>query len=141
MLLTEMDRFTPATRAAGLRVMLARPETTKTLLTALDEKRVAREELTLDQQQALLAHPSDDIRNRATKVLSGSGGLPSPDRAKVLTSLKHVTQQTGDAERGKQIFVKNCANCHMHRGEGNQGWTRLDRDGGSSESRVVDAYP
>ncbi len=63
-LLTEMDRFTPTTRAAGLRVMLARPETTKTLLRALDEKRVAREELTLDQQQALLASQRRNSRSR-----------------------------------------------------------------------------
>ncbi len=31
-----------------------------------------------------------------------------------------VTSQQGDVAQGKAVFVKNCANCHTHRGEGNK---------------------
>ncbi len=117
-ILDSMNRLTPAAQDAARRVMLARPGTTRTLLTALGERKLAREDLTLDQQQALLAHPNREIRAQAEKVLAGSGGLPSPDREKVLASLMKTTQQSGDVERGKAIYVKNCANCHTHRGEG-----------------------
>ncbi len=119
-ILESMDALTPAARAAAIRVMLSRGETTTALLEALASQQLSRDDLALDQQQALVNHPNANIRNQAKKVLSGSGGLPSPDREKVLASLMKVTKETGDESRGKAVFVKNCANCHQHRGEGNK---------------------
>ena len=29
-----------------------------------------------------------------------------------------TTTQVGDVDRGKAVFKKNCANCHIHGGEG-----------------------
>ena len=84
----------------------------------MEERELSRQDLSLSQQQGLLAHPTPEIREQAEKVLSGSGGLPSPDREKVLAALMHVTKSSGNIERGKAIYVKNCGNCHMHRGEG-----------------------
>ena len=120
LILESMDKMTPASRAESIRVLLARPDTTSALLAALKERTVAREDLTLDQQQSLLAHPTPEIRRLSRKVLSGSGGLPSPDRQSVLTRLMPVTEMVGNPEMGKAVFVKNCANCHKHRGEGNK---------------------
>ena len=31
-----------------------------------------------------------------------------------------VTKRTGDVDQGKIVYAKNCANCHKHRGEGNE---------------------
>lgn len=118
-LLDAITRFTPDTRSALIRVMLARPETTSDLLTAVGAGKLTPQDLTLDQQQALLAHPQRELRSRARAVLAKSGGLPSPDRQKVLTSLMKVTERKGDKINGKAIFVKNCANCHTHLGIGN----------------------
>jgi putative heme-binding domain-containing protein len=118
LMIERMADMTPATREATIRVMLSRPETTVSLLGALESGQLGRSDLALDQQQALLAHPSRRIRRQAEEVLSSSGGLPSPDRTAVLESLMNVTTQKGDVAKGKVVFVKNCANCHMHRGEG-----------------------
>ena len=60
-LLEQMDRFTPATRAAGLRVMLARPETTETLLTAVADNRVAREAMMLAATQGGIAFANASV--------------------------------------------------------------------------------
>jgi len=117
-ILEAMQQMTPASRAQAILVLLSRPETTASLLKAVEARELSREDLSLSQQQGLLAHPTPDIRKRAEKVLSGSGGLPSPDREKVLASLMKVTKSKGNVERGKAIFTKNCGNCHMHRGEG-----------------------
>ncbi|MGI9441792.1 MAG: PVC-type heme-binding CxxCH protein [Rubripirellula sp.] len=117
-ILDSMKQMTPASRAQAILVLLSRPETTTSLLKAVETRDLSREDLSLSQQQGLLAHPTPEIRKLSEKVLSGSGGLPSPDREKVLASLMNVTENSGNIERGKAIFVKNCANCHMHRGEG-----------------------
>ena len=117
-ILDAMKQMTPASRAQAILVLLSRPETTNDLLKALQERKLSRDDLSLSQQQGLLGHPTPDTRKLAEKVLSGSGGLPSPDREKVLANLMHVTKSSGNVERGKAIYVKNCGNCHMHRGEG-----------------------
>ena len=117
-ILESMEEMTPASRSQAILVLLSRPETTTSLLNAIKARELSREDLSLSQQQSLLSHPTGDIRKLAEKVLSGSGGLPSPDRQKVLASLMKVTETTGDVARGKVIYTKNCGNCHMHRGEG-----------------------
>ena len=115
-----IPNMTPNTRSIAIRVMLARPESTEALLTSLASGEIDRNDLALDQQQALLSHPQNKIREMAKEVLARSGGVPSPDRVAVLEALINVTKKTGDVERGKLVYTKNCANCHKHRGEGNQ---------------------
>ncbi len=110
----------PAARAAALRLLLARPEATRALLDAMDKGTVPPGELTLDQKQALAAHPDRAIAARAKTILERGGGLPNPDRQKVIDQLLAITKKTGDPVAGKAVFTKHCATCHMHNGEGNK---------------------
>src|SRR5207244_10085905 len=52
------------------------------------------------------------------KLLARGGGLPNPDRQKVVDELMFLTQRTGDAGAGKLVFKNQCAKCHTHNGEG-----------------------
>lgn len=108
----------PSTRMAALRVLLARPEPTKALLDAAEKGTIPVGELTLDQKQALAAHPDSAIATRAKALLAKGGGLPSPDRQKVIDELLPVVKQTGDAAAGKLMYTKHCSACHQHGGEG-----------------------
>jgi len=110
----------PAARAAALRLLLARPEATRALLDALDKGVVPLGELALDQKQALTAHPDKAIAARAKTILERGGGLPNPDRQKVIDQFLAITKKTGDPVAGKAVFTKHCATCHMHNGEGNK---------------------
>lgn len=110
--------FTPAVRLAAIRVLLGRPQTVQSLLDALDQGDLQLSDLSLDQKQALAAHPDRQIQRRATELLKRQGGLPNADRQKVIEELHAVTEQTGDAVAGKEVFKKQCAKCHMHSGEG-----------------------
>jgi putative heme-binding domain-containing protein len=51
-------------------------------------------------------------------MLKESGGLPSPDREKVIAQLLPEVEKAGDAAAGKEVFKAQCAKCHMHSGEG-----------------------
>ena len=44
--------------------------------------------------------------------------MPDPDRQKVIDALGPLVMKGGDPTRGKAIFVKECAKCHTHTGEG-----------------------
>jgi hypothetical protein len=110
--------LTPAARAAAIRVLLGRPELTGAFLDAVQFGTMQLADLSLDQKQALSAHPSFRIRRRAQEMLKESGGLPSPDREKVIAQLLPEVEKEGDAAAGKEVFKSQCAKCHMHSGEG-----------------------
>jgi hypothetical protein len=110
--------FTPAVRTVAIRVLLARPQSAKALVDALDRGALQLSDLALDQKQALATHPDRSLRDRATALLKRQGGLPNADRQKVLDELHAVTERMGDAVAGKEVFKKQCAKCHMHSGEG-----------------------
>ncbi|MEX2188688.1 MAG: PVC-type heme-binding CxxCH protein [Pirellulales bacterium] len=113
-----LGNFTPATRRAALAVLLRRKAWSVALLDAIDAKKLALEDLALDQRQQLAAHPDKELAARAAKLLAAGGGLPNPDRQKVIDKFADVLKQTGDAAAGKKLFVDNCAKCHRHGGEG-----------------------
>ena len=117
-LVASLGSFTPSMRPAAIRVLLSRADWSEALLDVLDKGIVQFGELSLDQQQSLAAHPNKKLADRAKKILSRKGGLPDPDRQKVLDELMPLTLVTADAVAGKEIFKKQCAKCHTHSGEG-----------------------
>jgi putative membrane-bound dehydrogenase-like protein len=114
----QLAGWSPSARAAGLRLLLRRPESTRALLDALDKGTVPLGELTLDQKQALAAHPDRQIAGRTRRILERGGSLPNADRQKVVDQMLALTKKTGDSALGKAIFTKHCATCHTHSGEG-----------------------
>ena len=105
-------------------MLLSRPRSTEALMDAMDQGIVQLAELSLDQKQALAAHPDAAVRRRARQLLDRGGALPNPDRQKVLAQLLPITKVTGDPVAGKDVFKKQCAKCHIHSGEG----TRIGPD-------------
>jgi uncharacterized protein len=140
LILDEYGSWTPAAQKSGIRILVMRPEWTGALLDAISEGKLRGSDLTLDQRQALSSHPVRRVAARARRILSDSGGLPSPDREQVLAELMPLTEQVGDAERGKKIYKEQCAKCHVHSGEGTRIGPDLDRHGRAFESRTADAH-
>ena len=103
-----------------VRALLGRLESTRALLEALDKGQIPFGDLALDQRQALATHPDRRIAGRARAILTRGGGLPDPDRQKVIDRMMDVTKKTGSAEAGHLVFKNNCAKCHRHSGEGEQ---------------------
>jgi putative membrane-bound dehydrogenase-like protein len=116
----QLPVLTPAVRPAAVGVLLARAGWTEALLDALDIGAIQLSELSLDQKQALAAHPSKAVADRARALLARGGGLPNKDREKVIAEFLSLTRRTGDAAAGKGVFKNQCAKCHIHSGEGNK---------------------
>lgn len=117
-LVDRIPQLTPAAKATALRALLGRSEWTVALLDAVEGGTVQLSDLSLDQKQALAAHPTREIAERAKAALARGGGLPNPDRQKVLDELEPLTKKIGDVALGKEVFKKQCSKCHMHSGEG-----------------------
>jgi uncharacterized protein len=120
LLVKRLGGLPPSARAAALRALLVRPDSTRALLDALDKGAVQLGDLTLDQKEALTTHPDMKIAARSKTILARGGGLPSADRQKVIDDLLPLTKRSGNADMGKLVFKKHCAACHMHSGEGNK---------------------
>jgi putative heme-binding domain-containing protein len=117
-LLEVLPFLTPSVRAAGMNAFLSRTDWTDVLLDAIEKGKVTGTDLSLDQRQSLLAHPRQAIADRARKLLARSGGIPDPDRQKIIDELMSLTDRTGDPGAGKIVFKNQCAKCHTHSGEG-----------------------
>jgi putative heme-binding domain-containing protein len=120
LILEHLPGLTPRARAAGLGVLLARPEWTRALLRSADQGKITLAELSLDQKQTLAEYPDRFISRWARKLLERKGALPNADRQKVLQELLPLARQTGDAAAGKVVFKNHCAKCHVHGSEGNR---------------------
>ncbi len=110
----------PTARPAALRLVLAKADSAKAFLDGVEKGTLRFDLLALDQRTALASHPDQDISARAKKLLALGGGLPSPDRQKVIEELKPILEQTGDVANGKKMFTAHCAKCHKYGGEGVQ---------------------
>ena len=113
-LVERWESLTPSARGPACGLLLRRPAWTRALLAALEEGRIDKAELSVEQAQLLSKHPDAAIAGRATKLLAGGGRLPNPDRQKVLDTLLPLAKREGDKARGKEVFEANCAKCHRH---------------------------
>jgi putative heme-binding domain-containing protein len=117
-LVAALPKLPAAGRAAAIRAILSRPDSSKALLDAIEAGTVRFDSLALDQRTALAASPDKAVAMRAKALLAAGGGLPDPDRQKVIDALKPVLTAVGNAGNGKAVFVKHCAKCHKHGSEG-----------------------
>lgn len=117
-ILSRLPSLTPEAKDAALRVLMARPETTTAMLTAMNEGKLAFNDLQLDQQQALRDHPDRKIQQLAQSVMKAGGSLLNSDRAKLVDDWNKICEEKGDTARGKLLFTKHCSVCHQHSGEG-----------------------
>ncbi|HVL13874.1 MAG TPA: PVC-type heme-binding CxxCH protein [Gemmata sp.] len=108
----------PAARPAAVRLVVARTESVKAFLDAVEKGTLRFDLLALDQRTALATHPDATVSERAKKLLALGGGLPNADRQKVVEELKPILAKTGSVENGKKMFLAHCGKCHKHGSEG-----------------------
>ena len=113
-----LPAMAPAARRSAIVALLKKSDWTGALVDGIEGGDVAMSLLSLDQSQALAAHPDAKIADRAKSLIAKGGGLPDPDRQKVIDALTPIVMKGGDAAKGKIVFAAQCAKCHTHSGEG-----------------------
>ncbi|MBX3441409.1 MAG: ThuA domain-containing protein [Planctomyces sp.] len=113
-----LSTFTPALRNSAIRAMIASVDGANAFLKAVEDGHAQLGDLALDQKQALAAHPDRRLARRARTLLEQGGGLPNPDRQRVIDEYHSITEVVGNAAAGKEAFKKQCSKCHTHSGEG-----------------------
>lgn len=116
---TELNQSaTPALRDSIVQTMLSRPALTSALLDSIREGDLLMADLSADQRSRLMSHPDRRIRKTAESLMKAGGVAVNNDRTKLVKVKMSLTEQTGDVAAGKIVFTKNCAACHIFKGEG-----------------------
>src|SRR5205085_2345994 len=107
--------FTPDAREAAVSVMMRRTAWTSAMLKGIEEKKVARNDLSASDWQVLKSSRDREIASLARKLDTTQ---TDPDRMKVLQAMLPAVQKKGDVAVGQQLFTTLCSKCHTFNGTG-----------------------
>jgi putative heme-binding domain-containing protein len=101
--------FSPSVRGEAAEALFARPERIRTLLTAVEERVIQPSQLDPARVAFLLNHPDAAIRTTAESLL---GGVKLARRDDAVAAYRDALELTGDRQRGKAVFKRDCSACH-----------------------------
>lgn len=108
--------FSPLVRAQATETLLSRKAWILAFLAAVEERTIARGDVSPARIELLRKHPTKEISSR-TRELFGTS-IDGGQRADVVASYQSSLQLEGDAARGKAVFRKVCSACHRLEGVG-----------------------
>lgn len=107
------------------RSLIGSPEGRQLLIDLFDEGRMALESLR-GLQEVLATSASDPSGMRLSKLSAEAGAAPSDLEQKIVQRVSAFKTTSMNAEKGKLVYEKNCANCHKLRGAGQLVGPQLD---------------
>jgi len=113
-LINHWSQLPATTRPAAMSLLLARDESSRALLRAVEQGTIRATELELRQKLSLLQKADPQIRELATKVFPAR----AESRSQVLQQYQTATSLVGSVAKGKEVFKTSCATCHLLDGIG-----------------------
>src|SRR5205823_5247929 len=108
-----VDRWkalSPSVRREAAEVLFARSDRVASLLDAIEARTILAGELDSARAAQLLSHRDVPIRERAARLV---GNASRVDRGRAVDAMRPSLTKAGDRTRGRAIFEKTCASCHM----------------------------
>ncbi len=115
--LTRWNRLGPAVRASALDVLAAREESATALIAALETGRVEPSQIRAELRERLIGTGPEALRKRAEAAF---GSIKIGARKDVLDAYASVKTMQGDPVKGKAVFERTCATCHVVEGVGKE---------------------
>ncbi|EAQ79154.1 PVC-type heme-binding CxxCH protein [Blastopirellula marina] len=109
-LLSAWAEMEPQSHSAALTHLLKSQLGVESLLSAIKSGMIAASAVSIDQQRALHEHRIESIRTSAAQLF---GKAASTDRDAVLAQFSEAPRTIGSAVAGREVFLKNCAKCHV----------------------------
>lgn len=105
-------------RRAVLNVLVSRPSFARSLLDAVENKKVERTELTADLVRQLRAFKQEALNARVLKLWGVVRESPEEKKREIARYKKLILARKGDAKNGKPLYGLICGQCHTLFGEG-----------------------
>lgn len=110
----QWEAFTPNLRLQAIQFLLARTNSTMTLLRAVEEGAIGRGEVSRSQLQTMVRHPDAGVRETSERIFR----MASRGAKQTLVDASLVLKRNGDSAAGKKIYTDRCSSCHRFRGNG-----------------------
>jgi putative heme-binding domain-containing protein len=107
--------FPPAVREIVLSRLLSRPRQLPAVLDAVEGGTIPAWAIPAARRKQLLQDKDAVIQSRAARLFAIEG---QPDRRKVYEEYKPLLAFKGSQANGHGVFLRVCATCHQHSGEG-----------------------
>ena len=99
----------PAVRAAAVSALLDRPPSLPLLLSAIEQGALPAGVVALERRKPLLDSADTAVREAAARIWgAGSTALDPVELADLTASVR----RGGDGTKGREVFIRHCANCH-----------------------------
>jgi putative membrane-bound dehydrogenase-like protein len=108
---------TPRVKSELMSVMLGRPERATVLLNSISDGSMQPGDLTTAQIKFLRNHHDAGVHKLAATVFAN---LKEKKRQDVIDAYQSALNLTGDAAKGKKIYLQRCSSCHRLGGNGFQ---------------------
>jgi putative heme-binding domain-containing protein len=109
MLLRGWKSDRPAIRDRIVEILLRRSYWRRVFLDAVEQRSISPGEVEIVRWQEIMRSGEPSQRKRAERIRAG---LIDPNRQQTIQQFRSALTLTGDAGRGKPLFVKHCATCH-----------------------------
>lgn len=110
LLLARWGSYTPGVRGEVLTTLSTRPAWANALLDAIESGVVARSQIDSTRQNVLKTHRDIAVQKRAAKLFVAA---TSKERDVILERYKLALDKPGDGAKGKEVFRRECASCHL----------------------------
>lgn len=112
-LIAQWPTLTNEIRDAAIRLFLRDSAKVAILIGAMENGIVSTGAVSFNASVSLMLNPSEALRERARKLFTDNA-----QKAKeVAKSYQEALQLPGDSEKGKQVYLENCAICHQIKGK------------------------
>ncbi|MFT3949580.1 MAG: c-type cytochrome [Agriterribacter sp.] len=112
-LVEQWPGFTKEIRDAAIRVFMNDTARMRVLITAMEQNKIAPNNVSFWTGIALMQVADDKLRERARAVFSKN----VEEAKKISKAYQSALEAKGDIEKGKTIYMQNCAVCHQVKGQ------------------------
>ncbi len=110
-----------ALRTQIIDVLFQRPGSARACLHRVEAGTIDRQAITVEQLRTLALHEDDELNALVRRLWGNIGrGTPEEKLATMRRFSNDLRAGSGDTARGKPLFIRHCATCHVLAGEGNR---------------------
>lgn len=132
------QRLNPTLRSQVIELMTRRAAWSKALLREIDQQRLPASVLNANQVARLQSSPDESLVELSRQVWGTVRLQRNPDRQRVIHEVRElIEQEEGNPFRGREVFRKVCANCHVMHGEGHDVGPDITRNGRGSLEQLL----
>jgi len=111
-LLRNFSKFNTENKQLAVGTLLKRGDWALGLLSLVERKRIAVNDLGVQTPGRLLTHPDPVVAKKAAKVFDALRGPQLTEKSALIGKFQAAFLQPADLKNGKDLFEKNCAVCH-----------------------------